>query len=302
MRFTSRSILHSGFLAILAFKTDAFSGSNQLQLSSTFTRPLINRNNRASFSIYSTPSEQTTEANSESPFSTAFSSLLTTFSTTTSNKKKETEEERQLRLQLERRAILEEGEIKRQSQVKEDALPYLFLFSLQLLPLLGSERIYSLTYFLGLAICTVYVGGRQKTLEPAERVTKENALYAPIGASISIAFLYALLKFGIDPTTLYAIGVTIFGALAISDVGVPILRNVLPSSFAETELDVPESLAKKLNLNPPTVPLDGVVTLVLGILASVYYWSPIAMTQKFIVSNSKYGTAFKVSFFFLPVY
>jgi hypothetical protein len=190
---------------------------------------------------------------------------------------------------LERRATLALAEVKRQDRVREDAIPYLALFALQLLPLAGFPsdelRWVSIAYFFGLAVTTVYVGGRQETSEPPERVSKSNALAAPIGASVSIGVLYVLLKMGLDPTILYAIAVSLFGALAISDIGVPLLRNVLPESFATQEVTVPPKLAKALDLNPPTLPLDGIATLVLGLVCTAIYWAPVAMTQKFLVSN-----------------
>ena len=126
----------------------------------------------------------------------------------------ETEKAKQKRLL--RIAEIESGELRRQTRVAEDKFAYLFLFSLQLLPLLGSDRIESIAYFFGMAVTTVYLGGRQEVIDKPEKVTKDNALYAPIGASLAIGGLYTLLKVGIDITSLYAILVTIFGALAIS--------------------------------------------------------------------------------------
>ncbi len=126
----------------------------------------------------------------------------------------ETEKAKQKRLL--RIAEIESGELRRQTRVAEDKFAYLFLFSLQLLPLLGSNRIESIAYFFGMAVTTVYLGGRQEVIDKPEKVTKDNALYAPIGASLAIGGLYTLLKVGIDITSLYAILVTIFGALAIS--------------------------------------------------------------------------------------
>ena len=199
----------------------------------------------------------------------------------------ETEEEKKIRLELEKRAELALAEERRQERVKEDALPYLFLFGLQFLPLVGTDKIESVIYFLGVAITTVYLGGRQETIDEAERISQQNALAAPIGASVALASVYFLLKFGIDPTTLYAIAVSLFGALAISDVGVPILRNVLPASFAQKEVEVPPKIAEKLELDPPTLPLDGLVTLSLGLLCTAIYWAPVGMEQKFIISNSE---------------
>lgn len=128
----------------------------------------------------------------------------------------ETEEARQKRLRLERLATIELGEQRRQARVNEDKFAYLFLFALQLLPLLGNDRIESIAYFFGVAVTTVYLGGRQEVIDKPEMVTKDNALYAPIGASLAIGGLYTLLKVGIDITSLYAIMVTVFGALAIS--------------------------------------------------------------------------------------
>ena len=194
----------------------------------------------------------------------------------------ETEEEKQKRLKQERLAEIEIGELRRQQRVSEDKLGYLFLFALQFLPLVGSDRYLSIVYFFGLAVTTVYLGGRQEVIDKPEKVTKENALYAPVGASIAIGGLYLLLKNGIDPTSLYAIGVTIFGALCISDIGVPLLRNISPG-VADAEIELPDGLAKKFDVDK--VPVDGLITLGLGVLCTLVYWTPIALENKFIVSN-----------------
>ena len=128
----------------------------------------------------------------------------------------ETPEEKLKRLRLERLSQIEEGELRRASRVAEDKYLYLFLFLLQLLPLIGSDRVESLVYFFGVAVTTVYPGGRQEVIDKPERVSRDNALYAPVGASLAIGGLYALLKVGIDITAVYAVMVTLFGALAIS--------------------------------------------------------------------------------------
>lgn len=128
----------------------------------------------------------------------------------------ETEVEKQQRLRIERLAYIEAGEARRQARVAEDKLGYLFLFALQLLPLIGSDRVESIIYFSGIAVCTVYLGGRQEVVDRPERVSRDNALYAPVCASLAIGVLYMLLKAGIDITSVYAIIVTIFGVLAIS--------------------------------------------------------------------------------------
>jgi hypothetical protein len=128
----------------------------------------------------------------------------------------ETEEQRVKRLRNERLAEIESGEIRRQERVAEDKFAYLFLFALQLLPLVGNDRTIIITYFFGVAVTTVYLGGRQEVIDKPERVEKDKALYAPIAASIAIGGLYLLLKVGIDISSVYAAGVTVFGALAIS--------------------------------------------------------------------------------------
>lgn len=198
----------------------------------------------------------------------------------------ETEDEKQQRLRVERLAEIEAGEVRRQARVAEDKFGYLFLFALQLLPLIGSDRVESVVYFFGVAVCTVYLGGRQEVIDRPERVSRENALYAPVGASLAIGGLYLLLKMGIDITSLYAIMVTVFGALAISDIGVPLLRNAFPDiDFAAAEVPVPTGLAKKMSLDNPTLPLDGLITLGLGVLCTLIYWAPAAMEQKFLISN-----------------
>jgi len=200
------------------------------------------------------------------------------------NKKVESEKERLMRLKREELELLELNEKERAIQVQKDKLPYLLLFALQFLPLIGTDRILSVLYFWGVAVCTVYVGGRQVTLDE-ERVTKENALGAPIGASISIGLLYILIKNGLDPTSLYAIAVSLFGALAISDIGVPILRNIFPEDFATKNINIPKKVSRSLGIGTDELPLDGLVTLALGILCTGVYWAPVVMEQKFLVSN-----------------
>ena len=140
-------------------------------------------------------------------------------------------------------------------------------------------------YFIGTASITVFLAARQETIDQSEFIDEKSALLAPIGASISLLSVYALLKFGIDPTTAYAFFVTVFGALSISDIGVPILRNVLPNEFSIAQVSVPKKVADVFDLDEPALPLDGLVALVLGILFSIAYWLPTSMAQKFIVSN-----------------
>lgn len=144
---------------------------------------------------------------------------------------KETEEEKQKRLRAERLVIIEEGEVRRQQRVSDDKYIYLFLFTLQFLPLLGNHRVLSVIYFFGVAVSTVYLGGRQEVIDAPEKVSRNNALYAPIGASISIGGLYLLLKVGIDITSFYAVVVTLFGALAISGKNVCAFKEYLCAPF-----------------------------------------------------------------------
>lgn len=108
---------------------------------------------------------------------------------------------------------------------------------------------------------------------------------APFGASFSLLTIYALLKFGIDPTAAYSSIITIFGTLSISDIGVPLLRNILPESFSSKRLPVSNGFANKLGLDEPSLPIDGLTTLLLGIVCSIVYWLPTTMAQNFIVSN-----------------
>eukprot|EP00979_Chaetoceros_neogracilis_P005815 scaffold1124_cov270-Chaetoceros_neogracile.AAC.5 len=197
----------------------------------------------------------------------------------------ETEEERLTRLKREELMELEEKEVERALKVKEDAIPYLLLLALQFLPLVGSDRIESIAYFWGVAVATVYVGGRQVTLQESETVSSESALYAPIGASVSIGVLYALIKAGFNPAAIYAFGVTAFGALAISDIGVPLLRNLLPSSFAQGKVKVPNRVSRFVGLGDEDLPLDGLTTLIL-----VIAWA-LAMTSLGAISLGSFQTA-----------
>lgn len=244
--------------------------------------------------IYSSKIEEETKTATDN--NNIFTNFLSSI-TSQSNKittPVESEEDRLRRLKAEEIARLEELEIQRQDQVRVDSLPYLFIFALQLLPLIGTDRIEGIIYFFGVAVTTVYVGGRQVTLQESEKVSSKNALFAPIGASVSIGFLYVLLKMGIDPTTLYAFAISLFGALAISDVGVPILRNILPfEGFATAKVEAPQWLTNALIdekdgdvlEQDQKLPLDGLITLGLGLSCTAAYWAPFAMEQKFILSN-----------------
>ena len=199
----------------------------------------------------------------------------------------ESEEDKLKRLKAERLVEIEAGEVRRQQRVSEDKLGYLFILLLQLLPLIGNERAFSILYFFGLAVTTVYLGGRQEVIDVPEKISQSSAIYAPVFASVSIGVLYCLLKVGIDPTALYAIGVTLFGTLAISDIGVPILRNIFPQyDFAHAEVKIPKQLANTLKLDRSSLPLDGLITLLVGVLCTFVYWSPVSMEQKFLVSNA----------------
>lgn len=192
----------------------------------------------------------------------------------------------EMQLRRERLAKIEEGEIRRTDRVTEDKYGYLFLFALQFLPLAGSNRAISIAYFFGLATLTVYLGGRQEVVDNPERISRDNALFAPVAASLALGGLYIVLKAGIDPTSLYAIIVTLFGAISLADISVPLLRSVFANvDFANEEMPVPETVAERLKLDEPSLPLDGVITLCLGIIASVIYLSPIVLEQKFLVSN-----------------
>ena len=70
------------------------------------------------------------------------------------------------------------------------------------------------------------------------------------------------------------------------DIGVPLLRNTFPGiDFSNADVPVPNVLAEKLNLDKPSLPLDGLITLGLGVLCTLIYWAPAAMEQKFLISN-----------------
>lgn len=250
-------------------------------------------NNNSSNNINSTRSNDDKNYNMINSFFSNIGSAIK-LSTTVQQKQKQqqlTKEEKEKELlRIQKRNILLELEMKekeRAQQVKKDAIPYILLLLLQFTPLLGNDRIISVLYFFGVAVCTVYVGGRQVTIEESEIVKKENALAAPIGASLSIGFLYVLIKMGLDPGILYAIAVSIIGALSISDIGVPLLRNLLPDSFAKTQIMVSDQVKSifKLDDDVEELPLDGLITFFLGIVCTIGYWSPIAMEQKFILSN-----------------
>lgn len=67
----------------------------------------------------------------------------------------------------------------------------------------------------------------------------------------------------------------------------PLLRNTFPNiDFANAEVPIPEAIAEKLDLDKPTLPLDGLLTLALGVVCTLVYWAPAAMEQKFLISNA----------------
>jgi minor histocompatibility antigen H13 len=234
--------------------------------------------------------------------SNLLSSLMNQLNTQINNRENkllivvETDDQKQQRLRNERLAVIEAGEVRRTSRVVEDKNVYLFLFAMQFLPLIGNaDRIESILYFFGMAVSTIYLGSRQEVIDRPEIITRNNALTAPIGASVAIGGLYLLLKSGIDISGVYAVLVSLFGALAISDIGVPILRATFPSiDFSSAEISIPNNTLVKniigLNKNEDQstttkLPLDGIITLGIGLLFTVIYWSPIPMEQKFIISN-----------------
>lgn len=45
-------------------------------------------------------------------------------------------------------------------------------------------------------------------------------------------------------------------------------------------------MADKLELDKPSLPLDGLITLALGVIATLVYWTPAAMENKFLISNA----------------
>ncbi len=70
------------------------------------------------------------------------------------------------------------------------------------------------------------------------------------------------------------------------------LCNAFPDiDFASAEVPVPTGLAKKMSLDNSTLPLDGLITLGLGVLCTLIYWAPAAMEQKFLISNGMLQTA-----------
>eukprot|EP00587_Corethron_hystrix_P004966 CAMPEP_0113312650 /NCGR_PEP_ID=MMETSP0010_2-20120614/9402_1 /TAXON_ID=216773 ORGANISM="Corethron hystrix, Strain 308" /NCGR_SAMPLE_ID=MMETSP0010_2 /ASSEMBLY_ACC=CAM_ASM_000155 /LENGTH=414 /DNA_ID=CAMNT_0000168531 /DNA_START=208 /DNA_END=1452 /DNA_ORIENTATION=+ /assembly_acc=CAM_ASM_000155 len=194
------------------------------------------------------------------------------------------------RVRVERGAFIDAGEKIRTERVSEDAVPYLILAAVQFLPFLSTDKYAGAIYFITMAVMTVYVGGRQYAIDGGERVEKQNALYAPIGASVALFLLYGLLKFGIDPTIVYSSVAALFGALAVGDQFTPLLRAAVPwDDFADKQISVPKPVGKFLSStseSQETLPLDGVLALGLGIALLAIYWSPaIAITDKFLVSN-----------------
>lgn len=67
----------------------------------------------------------------------------------------------------------------------------------------------------------------------------------------------------------------------------PILRNLFPDvDFVNEEIPIPDKLAEKIDLDKPALPLDGLVTLGFGLLCTIAYWLPVAMENKFLISNA----------------
>jgi hypothetical protein len=87
-----------------------------------------------------------------------------------------------------------------------------------------------------------------------------------------------------------------------TDIGVPLLRNAFPGiDFSAAEIPVPTALAKKMGLENPALPLDGLITLGLGVMCTLIYWAPAAMEQKFLISNGMMQLAPLVVFLVLLI-
>ena len=90
-------------------------------------------------------------------FSNIFSRVDAMTAPTPVKKDLSDEEKREMR-----RKQLDDGEIRRQVRVREDAIPYIALLCLQFLPLVGSSKEITLAYFMGVASITVFVAARQE--------------------------------------------------------------------------------------------------------------------------------------------
>lgn len=66
-----------------------------------------------------------------------------------------------------------------------------------------------------------------------------------------------------------------------------LVRNLLPEGFSSGKVKVPKKVSDAFGLVDEELPLDGLVTLLLGLSFTAAYWSPFAMEQKFLVSNCK---------------
>ncbi|KAG2490650.1 hypothetical protein HYH03_011040 [Edaphochlamys debaryana] len=94
---------------------------------------------------------------------------------------------------------------------------------------LHTSKAADLPYFVGIAVCTIYVGAhRALTTSQRQQITLKEGILAPVLASVSLFSIYLLIKFipDFDIKTFLNAYFWLLGSFAISGAAVPVLRKI----------------------------------------------------------------------------
>ncbi len=97
------------------------------------------------------------------------------------------------------------------------------------LPLLQSNNLLDLPYFISLAVCTIYIGAhRGLTTKQRQQISMKEGLLAPVFASTALFGAYLLIKFFPDFNLQTFLNgyFWLLGSIAISGAAQPVLRKV----------------------------------------------------------------------------
>eukprot|EP00903_Cladosiphon_okamuranus_P015741 g14529.t1 len=181
--------------------------------------------------------------------------------------------------------------------VEEDKNVYLGLFALQLLPsLFIGQKFASFLYFGLLAVSTVYLGAKRQDIpdEGRNQVSTQQALGAPIAASVSLFGVFAILKYtDISVGVAYQLLTTLLAVGASVSVLPPVLRKVLPEKVVDLPVSKPldAALAKAFpktweNDDQPLLDFAELAVLLSAISAAFVYINPdVGLSAKFLIPN-----------------
>ncbi|CAM9181224.1 unnamed protein product [Scytosiphon promiscuus] len=181
--------------------------------------------------------------------------------------------------------------------VEEDKYVYLGLFVLQLLPsLLMGYKFASFAYFGLLAVSTVYLGAKRQDIPDEGRnpISTQQALGAPVAASISLFGVFAILKYtDISVGVAYQYLTTLLAVGASVSVLPPVLRKLLPERVVDLPVSAPldAALAKAFpktweDDDQPLLDFAELAVLLSAISAAFVYVNPdVGLSAKFLIPN-----------------